>query len=236
MCGIKAALFDLYDTLTYVDRLRYEEKIAKCAAICSIAPDKFLKAWRSLYIQSTLGIYPTTEERVEAVLDILKIPRLQEIIRDVTAYEHEFLRTGMMLFEDAISTLNSLKTAGLRLGLVTNASPSVRVLIKKYKLDEYLNAVIVSSEVNCRKPAEGIYKAALAELGVEASESVFVGDGNDNELKGAEHLGITTIWVNRGLPKYQKDETPVVGFDFKAESLEEVRRIIMTMTAAPREF
>lgn len=233
MRGLKAALFDLYDTLTYVDRLPYQEKIAKCAAVCGVVPAIFSKAWRSLYLQSTLGHYPRTEDRVKAVLDILEVPSSEEVIRNVTEHEHNFLRTGMILFEDAISTINSLKKAGLKLGLVTNASPSVRVLVNNYKFDEYLDAVIISSEVNCRKPSEEIYKVALEELGIRPTETVFVGDGNDNELAGARNLGITTVWVDRGLPKYQKDERPGTGYDFRAESLEEAGKIILTMVDAP---
>lgn len=233
MCGLKAALFDLYDTLTYVDRLLYQEKIDKCATVCRVAPAKFSKAWRSLYLQSTLGHYPRTEDRVKAVLDILEVPSSEEVIRDVTEHEHNFLRTGMILFEDAISTISSLKKAGLKLGLVTNASPSVRVIVNNYKFDEYFDAVIVSSEVNSRKPSEGIYKVTLEKLGVKSTETIFVGDGNDDELAGARNLGITTVWVDRGLPKYQKDEHPGTGYDFRAESLEEVGKIILAMVDAP---
>jgi putative hydrolase of the HAD superfamily len=229
MRGTKAALFDLYDTLTYSDELRYREKIVRCAAVCEVTPSEFSKAWRSIYVQSTLGVYPETEDRVKAVLDILGIRRSEEVIRKVTDSEHEFLRTSMILFRDARNTLVALKAAGMKLALVTNASPSVRVLIRAHKLDEYFDTIIVSSEINCRKPAERIYKAAFEQLEVKPCECVFVGDGNDNELEGAQKLGTTTIWIKRGLPKYQKGENPTAGFDFTAESLDEVRRLIMTI-------
>jgi FMN phosphatase YigB (HAD superfamily) len=46
-----------------------------------------------------------------------------------------------------------------------------------------------------RKPDPGIYQAALQQLGVAASKTVFVGH-KESELKGAREMGILTVAFN----------------------------------------
>ena len=43
------------------------------------------------------------------------------------------------------------------------------------------------------KPDARIYEAALSGLGLEASECLFVGDGQNDELAGAERVGMTPV-------------------------------------------
>lgn len=223
----KAVLFDLYDTLTHSDRRCYEEKVNTCARICNVRPEDFAAAWKSLVVESNLGKFPKTEGRVRAVFRILGIPDNQEVIDAVTKTEHEFLKSGVLLFEDAISTFISLRKAGLKLGIVTNASPSVRIVLTNYRIDEYMDCMIISSDVGCRKPDARIYKIALEKLGVEAQDCVFVGDGNDGELDGAHKLGIVTIWVKRNMRKHvQMKDSSILSVDFTVGSLGEVVDII----------
>lgn len=222
-----AVLFDLYDTLTYTDRQCYEEKVKTCAKICNVQAKEFSSAWKSLVVESNLGKFPKTEDRVKAVLRILGVPESQKVIDAVTKCEHDFLKSGILLFDDAISTLVSLQKADLRLGLVTNASPSVWVVLTNYRIDEYMDCMIISSEVGCRKPEARIYKIALEKLEVEAQNCVFVGDGNDGEINGAHNLGITTILVRRDIHKYfQMKDSSISSIDFTIGSLGEVVDII----------
>lgn len=226
MKNLKAVLFDLYDTLTYADRRRYEEKMNTCAKICNVRPEEFAATWKSLVVVSNLGKLPKTEDRVRAVLRILCVLEDQEVIDAVTITEHEFLKSGILLFDDAISTLVSLRNAGLKLGLVTNASPSVRVVLTNHRIEEYMDCTIISSEVGYRKPDIRIYKIGLEKLGVEARDCVFVGDGNDGELDGAHKLGIVTIWVKRMRKYVQMKDSSISNVDFTVGSLREAVDII----------
>jgi putative hydrolase of the HAD superfamily len=223
----KVILFDLYDTLTYADIHIYERKVNTCAKICGVRAEEFSTAWKSLVINSNLGEFPKTEDRVRAVLRILGVPADKKVIDSVTKTEHEFLRSGIFLFKDATSTLVSLRNSGLKLGIVTNASPSVRIALKSLKIDEYMDCMIISSDVGFRKPDPRIYEVALRALGVEARDCVFVGDGNDGELDGAHEIGIITIWIKREMKKYvQMKDSSISSIDFTVRSLREVVDII----------
>jgi putative hydrolase of the HAD superfamily len=47
-----------------------------------------------------------------------------------------------------------------------------------------------------RKPDPRIYRLALDQLGVEPEQAVFVGDGANDELAGAERVGMTAVGVD----------------------------------------
>ncbi|HEX8184500.1 MAG TPA: HAD family hydrolase [Blastocatellia bacterium] len=223
----KAALFDLYDTLTYVDKHRYQAKLMTCASMCKVDPDEFARAWKSLVVQSNLGEYPATADRARDVMRIMGVPEDTSVAEAIADCEHEFLRSGIHLFDDVISTLNFLRRLGFKLGLVTNASPSVRIVIETHKLGEYMDCTAISSEIGHRKPDPMIYKTALKQLDVSAENSMFIGDGNDRELDGAHELGIKTVLVNRGLPKHVKmEDSSLSSIDFTIRSLGELIDLI----------
>ena len=46
------------------------------------------------------------------------------------------------------------------------------------------------------KPDHRIYEIACERLGVEASECLFVGDGANDELPGAERAGMTAVQLS----------------------------------------
>jgi putative hydrolase of the HAD superfamily len=55
--------------------------------------------------------------------------------------------------------------------------------------------VLVSLEVNLRKPSAGIYQMALERLGVEADQAWMIGDHIINDVLGARGAGLTGIWL-----------------------------------------
>jgi len=48
-----------------------------------------------------------------------------------------------------------------------------------------------------RKPDPRIYRLACEERGVEADEATFVGDGANDELAGAQRVGMQAVLVHR---------------------------------------
>lgn len=227
MKQLKGILFDLYDTLTYADQKQYEQKSEKCANICNVQKEDFSRVWKSLVVDSNIGKYPKTEDRVRETLKLLRVPPNIDMIEKITNLEHEFLENGIRLFDDAIETLINLRKSGLKLGLVTNASPSVRIVIEKNNIDEYMDCIVISSDVRVRKPDERIYHVALKKLDFTAQECMFVGDGNDGELDGAYKVGLETIWIKRNLKKYvEMNESSLSSIDYTIGSLSEIVNII----------
>ena len=57
--------------------------------------------------------------------------------------------------------------------------------------------MVISGEVNQRKPSPKIFNRALQALGVDASETVFVGDMLDLDVKGPKSVGMKTVLIQR---------------------------------------
>jgi putative hydrolase of the HAD superfamily len=55
------------------------------------------------------------------------------------------------------------------------------------------DSTVFSSSVGVSKPDPRIYEVACEELGVAPADCLFVGDGANDELPGAERVGMTAL-------------------------------------------
>jgi putative hydrolase of the HAD superfamily len=120
------------------------------------------------------------------------------IVRKATdAFSEEFTRFAF-LDEDAIAVLRQLHL-DYKLGIISNlAIPEAgRKLLKGFGLIDFFDVIVISGEINRRKPSKEIFEKALLDLRVEASQSVFVGDTFDIDIKGAKNAGMKAILINR---------------------------------------
>ena len=83
-----------------------------------------------------------------------------------------------------------------RLALLSNAPPSLRPLMEQLGLAGYFDTMIISGEVDVRKPDPGIYRIALASLGAAPEESLFVDDLEEN-LVAARRDGMACLLMDR---------------------------------------
>ena len=58
-------------------------------------------------------------------------------------------------------------------------------------------AVVSSEGARVYKPRPGLFREMLRRLKVTPQESVYVGDRQFEDVKGAQEVGITTVWINR---------------------------------------
>jgi putative hydrolase of the HAD superfamily len=100
-------------------------------------------------------------------------------------------------FKDVFEVIPKLSKC-YKLGLVSDAWPSLRGVYKKAGLDTYFNSIIISSELGVTKPNEQMYKASLNELALSENEVVFI-DDNPKNCDGASKIGIRTIILDRSL-------------------------------------
>ncbi|HSZ51771.1 MAG TPA: HAD family hydrolase [Caulobacteraceae bacterium] len=110
----------------------------------------------------------------------------------------------MKLFPGAHETLDALKTAGVRLALVTNGDgPGQRRKVERFELAGRFDHIQIEGEHGFGKPEERAYLHALEALGAEAHETWMVGDNLEWEVAAPQRLGIFAIWhdpLGQGLP------------------------------------
>jgi HAD superfamily hydrolase (TIGR01662 family) len=105
---------------------------------------------------------------------------------------------------DALPTLRLLRDHGLRLGLVANTAQLGAVIdqhLSDLGLLEFLPARAYSSEVGARKPHPHPFLNALEQLGVDASEAMFVGDDLKSDIVAAHRMGMTTVLLSDNPPR-----------------------------------
>jgi len=110
---------------------------------------------------------------------------------------------------DVIATLEHLKAGGLRLGVVSNAAYRPRLMtgqVEALGLAPYFGALTFSSAVGVRKPHPAIYQDALRRLGVEAEETLFVGDRVREDVRGPQALGMRAVLLR----EWRQEEDPGV--------------------------
>ena len=90
---------------------------------------------------------------------------------------------------ELLARVRSLRAAGIRVVLVTNATDRLRVDLARLQLVDELEGIVSSAEVGAAKPDPEIYRAALVVAGVGAGEAGFVDDHADN-VAAARALGL----------------------------------------------
>ena len=106
-----------------------------------------------------------------------------------------------------------------KLGLVTNGLISVQnSKISALGIKDYFQAIIISEAVGVNKPNNGIFLLACKKLGVEAAQSVFIGDSFENDVHGAVQAGLSAIWMD----KSNSDKE----YPYKIRSLMELKEIL----------
>jgi HAD superfamily hydrolase (TIGR01509 family) len=130
--------------------------------------------------------------------------------------EHEVWRHQFAPLASAQALLDALRTRGFRTGVVANSWPDPGRVLRRdaqaFGLAERVDVMVFSEEVGVMKPAPEIFLRACAELGVDAVDTVYVGDNLETDVQGAANLGMTTIqalW-------FRADDTPGIEPDFMA--------------------
>ena len=107
----------------------------------------------------------------------------------------EFSRRILRPRADAVATLRRLRTLGLRTALISDCSADVPVLWPTTPYAEAIDEPLFSCVEGLVKPDPELYLRACGRLGVEPRDCVYVGDGGNHELTGAERVGMRAVLI-----------------------------------------
>ena len=99
------------------------------------------------------------------------------------------------LFEDALPVLDELRSAQLKIGLVSNGIRDLTEFVAHHRLD--VDAIVDSRSHGRVKPHPTIFEAALERLGASPAEAVMVGDSLEEDIEGAKALGMRAVLIDR---------------------------------------
>jgi epoxide hydrolase-like predicted phosphatase len=106
----------------------------------------------------------------------------------------ERLFAGVGPDEPMIEAVRRAHDAGIGTGVISNSWGDTTYDIADWR--DLFDVIVISGEVGLHKPGAEIFEFAVDELGLPASECVFIDDLREN-IAGAEAVGITGI-LHRG--------------------------------------
>ncbi|MBC8096085.1 MAG: HAD-IA family hydrolase [Akkermansiaceae bacterium] len=136
--------------------------------------------WENLVQQTFAGLIPSA---------VSFFPELYERFTEPEAWQ---------VFDDVRPTLDKLAEEEIRLVVISNWDDRLRPLLKRLKLDQYFESLIVSCEVGFAKPSPIIFEQAASRLGLAPGDILHVGDSAEMDLRGARAAGFQAIQLKRG--------------------------------------
>ena len=199
-CPVRAVIFDLWNTIAEWPHARWAEVRPRVAERLGLTPEEFDTRWYGelAHLRET-----------GPIADVLaRFDLSPDAAEDVLALRGDVTRQGLVPVPGAAETIAELRDRGLRTGLITVCSEDVPRIWPETLFHGLFDAEVFSSSVGLRKPDPRIYALALDELEVPASEAMFVGDGANDELAGAERVGMTSVMLEVPPEKLPGEEQP----------------------------
>jgi putative hydrolase of the HAD superfamily len=231
---VDAVLFDLFNTLllTSDEETWYERCLRNMHAFLArngveVSYDEFHRVYfdvRDLFYSESCESLEEphfnarvvrTLERLHCSFDVSDVM----IGGATSAFADEFMKS-VCVEKDAAHVLQELHKK-YKLGLVSNFGipECAHELLETFGLKRIFDVIVISAEINQRKPSPKIFRYALQKLGVLASRAVFVGDMLDLDVKGAQMVGMKTLLIRREPAERVEDVKPDMVIDNLADLL-----------------
>jgi putative hydrolase of the HAD superfamily len=190
-------IFDLWDTLVDFDPVAGRAFQSEVAVRLGRDPDEFAALWFEGRARRESG--PLSEYLRSLGAEGVLVDEIVELRRAST-------RKMLKPRPGAVECLRELRKRGYRLGLITVCSEDVPEVWNETAFVDLFDSTVFSCAVGLRKPDPRIYRLACEQLAVEPEEAVFVGDGANDELAGAERIGMRAVLIHRHGVDPQWDE------------------------------
>jgi putative hydrolase of the HAD superfamily len=182
--ALRAVIFDLWDTLA----LWPIDAFAQVKRALSRHIDDFDRVWDTTYRDRQLGT-------IEAYFRGLGLD--EQAVAECLRLRSDFTRKALVPRDGAVETLDELKQRGFKRGLISVCSSDVEEAWDETQLAPHLDDVVLSCAVALSKPDPRIYELACERLDVSPDDCLYVGDGANDELAGAERVGMKSACILR---------------------------------------
>lgn len=193
---VRAVVFDLFNTLTApVDEVDFRASIQDMGLAAGVNPDAFTRGWFALWRQQLDGTLGTTEAGVRRVCEAMGAEVARARIERAVEVRMEFSRRALRPRGDAVATLRHVRRMGVRTALLSNCTADVPNLWPTSAYAELIDEPLFSCVEGLVKPDPGLYQRAYERLSVGPAACVYVGDGDDQELTGADRAGMRAVLI-----------------------------------------
>ncbi len=189
----KAILFDLDGTLTHS-----APDLQSAANVIARA-----RGWQEFDLDTIVsfvgnGIPKLVERVFKARGASIEEADYQTAVMDFLAYYDSHTTDLTKPYEGVVDALNALKQENVRMGVVTNKPEKpARKILEELGLDQFFSTIVGGDTTHAKKPDPAPYLAACKALGVEATDTIYVGD-SEHDGETAQGLGVPFILCTNG--------------------------------------
>ncbi|CCD36713.1 putative HAD family hydrolase [Candidatus Paraburkholderia kirkii UZHbot1] len=126
--------------------------------------------------------------------------------------------------DEAHQAVKALRSQGVRAGVISNTDGTVQTLLDRHGWMGLFEVVIDSGVVGMQKPDPRIFEMALARVGVNANEALYVGDLPSVDVQGANDAGLRAVLYDP-YDLYQEDLEHLVATHGPFHRLTDMRQL-----------
>lgn len=221
--GIKGIFFDLYGTLlvygnmkqawsdwlsTFYDQLK-RLGLRLPANVFALACDGFFSKAAPDGDHHNLS---ELERRIKSLGKRLGLELDDDQLRPIADRIAGAWQAHISIDPETVPVLKALKQ-NKKIGLVSNFDHPrhVRNVLAQYGIDTFFDTIVISSDVEVKKPDPAIFSHALAQTGLSENEAIYVGD-TDDDVNGATAAGIRPIFIAR-----PRNRTDSAALDYQSD-------------------
>jgi putative hydrolase of the HAD superfamily len=183
----RAVIFDLWQTLVPWPVDSANKMYGRLVEAWGADPETFHELWHRRRRERETG---PMEPHLRSIAEELGLDGDLEAVMTI---RRDWTLESLVPRPDAIPTLEELRRRGYKLGMISACSQDVPDVWERTPFGTLFDSAVFSCWVGVSKPDRRIYELAAQELGVEPADCLFVGDGANDELPGAEEAGMTAV-------------------------------------------
>ena len=132
-------------------------------------------------------------------MELFSLERADELVEVYREFNHREHDRMLKLYEGIQHLLESLRRAGVKVGLVTSKSRfTTQMAFDLTGIEGYFDASVCADEAAGNKPSPAPILACLAQLGVEPPAAAYVGD-SPSDIQAALAAGVAAVAVTWGV-------------------------------------
>lgn len=110
------------------------------------------------------------------------------------------------LYDGVIDLLDSLKTAGKKIYLLSNAQSCFTLPeLESLGIIDCFDGILISSDCECKKPGKRFFDILLKRFNIDKSTAIMIGNDCYSDMLGAENAGLPSLYI------HQEISTPLEG-------------------------
>jgi 2-haloacid dehalogenase len=193
--NVRACVFDAYGTL-----FDFASAARSCRDEIGGDFERLTALWRDKQLQYTwlraaqeqhADFWQVTGDALDFAMETLGLQRAGLRDRLMALY------LALDAFPEVPALLDRLKSAGLRLAILSNGTPQMlEAVVRNAKLDGRFDRILSVEDVGVYKPSRRVYQLAVDRLAVPKDNICFL-SSNAWDAYAASAFGMQVVWCNR---------------------------------------